>query len=71
MTRYFVAGNVWLVIALIVCLGRTYERSAPVRYSFFHSGQWLSPQAYTLLVLLPLAVGVFFLVLSWTTRSGR
>jgi hypothetical protein len=29
MTRYFVAANVWLILAVIVFLGRTFERDEP------------------------------------------
>ena len=37
MTRYFVAANVWLIIALITFLGRTHERVAASQVLIFSS----------------------------------
>jgi hypothetical protein len=44
--RYFVAGNVWLFIALATFLLRETERTGPHRVSFLGVGTWLSPGAY-------------------------
>lgn len=69
MTRYFVAGNVWLVLALLMFVGRTYERSSPTRYSIFHGGQWFSAEAYTALIALLIAISTFFFIVTWKTRN--
>ena len=70
MTRYWVTANVWLIIAAITLLGRSYERSAPTRYSFFHSGQWFSGGTYALIVFAFIAIAAFFFGLAWRTRRG-
>lgn len=70
MTRYFVAANVWLLIALVLFVGRTFERDSPLRYSVFHGGQWFSPTTYSLMVLAVLVVAAIFFLLTWKTRSN-
>ncbi len=69
MTRYFITANLWLIFAAVALLGRTYERSDPIRYSFFHGGQWFSPESYMLLVLAMIAVSAFLFFLTWKTRN--
>lgn len=71
MTRYFVAGNVWLLVALVLFVGRTYERSSPSRYSVFNGGQWFSPEAYWLLIIAAAGVAIFFFVLMWRTGGNK
>ncbi|MES2790979.1 MAG: hypothetical protein V4719_15310 [Planctomycetota bacterium] len=68
MTRYFAAANFWLAFAMLTILGRSIERSNPTLYSFFHSGQWFTPDGYTGIVIAPFALSVFFFVLTWNTR---
>jgi hypothetical protein len=65
MTKFFIAANVWLMLAVLAFIGRTYERSAPVRYSFFHNGRWLSAESYTLVVATLTAISALFFFLSW------
>ena len=62
--RYFIAGNVWLLVALALVLGRHLEREAPTRVSFLNLGNWFSPGAYGIVVVLTLAVALVFLALS-------
>lgn len=69
MTRYFVAANLWLIFAAVAVLGRTFERSNPAMYSFFHTGEWFYPGYYTLIVLALFAVSAFFFILTWKTRN--
>jgi len=69
MTRYFISANIWLLTALTLFVGRTFERDSPTRYSVFHGGQWFSPETYSLMILSVLAVSAFFFVLTWKTRS--
>lgn len=71
MTRYFAAANAWLLVAILILVGRTYERSDPTRYSVFHGGQWFSPETYALLVLIPLALSSALFFLTWKTRARR
>ena len=71
MIRYFVAANIWLVIAMILFAGRTYERTSPTRFSVFHGGQWLAPEEYLLLILVPFAISMFFFLLTWKTRDRK
>src|SRR3954462_8479023 len=60
MTKFFMAANVWLMLAILAFIGRTYERSAPVRYSFFHNVRWLSAESYTLVVATLAAISAVF-----------
>ena len=69
MTRYLVTANIWLLIALTLFVGRTYERDSPTRYSVFHGGQWFSLETYSFIILAVLAVAAFFFFLTWTTRN--
>lgn len=64
--RYFVAGNFWLFVALALLVGKTYERSAPLRYSFFGLGHWFTPFGYHLLIAL-----IFLLALAYLAGAGR
>ncbi|MFO0916856.1 MAG: hypothetical protein U0872_00875 [Planctomycetaceae bacterium] len=68
MTRYFVAANFWLLIAMLLILGRTVERQDPTFYSFFH-GQSFSPEVYGFFVLVSAGLAVCYFVLSWQTRN--
>ncbi len=67
MARYFVTGNLWLMLAVLMVLGRGIERTQPTIVSFFGSG-WLYPSTYAFLVgLCGLAASICF-VLAWKTR---
>ncbi len=48
--RYFIAGNIWLVLALVLLIGRNVARTSPTMYSYFKVGAWLYPAKYNLLV---------------------
>lgn len=63
--RYFVAGNIWLFIALAIFLLRQTERTGPWRVSFLGIGTWFDPITYNLVAFLVFCVGVVFLSLSW------
>jgi hypothetical protein len=67
--RYFVAGNVWLFIALATFLLRGTERTGPHRVSFLGVGTWLSHGAYNAVALLVLAIACAFFASAW--RSHR
>ena len=57
----FWAGNMWLIIALTLWIGKTYVRSEPTMVSFFGEGQSMYPSTYGLLVIVCLALGIYFL----------
>jgi hypothetical protein len=61
---YFVVGNSWLLMALVLWLGRNAVRYAPTRYSFFGVGGSLSPFAYGFLILACAVIGVVLIVLA-------
>ncbi len=62
--RYFVAGNFWLFVSLVVFLSQKAERVAPTRVSFLGLGSWFRPATYNAVVLLCLAVAIAFFCLS-------
>jgi hypothetical protein len=57
-------GNAWLLIGLILVLGRVAVRNMPTRFAFFGVGAWLSPGTYNLLTALAFLLGGYFLYLS-------
>ena len=42
----FVVGNLWLLAAIVVFLGRKVARSNPLMVSFTTEGGWFYPQTY-------------------------
>ena len=68
MTRFFVMGNVWLVLTLLMVLGNHVERDQPTMVAFFGLGAWLYPETYNLLVELCVAAAVVCFTLAWKTR---
>jgi hypothetical protein len=71
MTRYFIAGNIWLAIALLLFVGKRFERNEPVQFSFFGAGRWFSEGEYAALVYGTFTVSVVFFVLSAITRPKQ
>jgi len=66
--RYFIAGNIWLVLALVLLVGRNVARSSPTMYSFFKVGAWLYPATYNLIVLAAVVLGILML---WWGRCAE
>ncbi|HQI28834.1 MAG TPA: hypothetical protein PLT20_12180 [Sedimentisphaerales bacterium] len=66
-----VVGNVWLVITLVLVLGRCFARTEPVMYSFFHVGGWYHPGEYHGIVGLCLCIAIAHLVLSVVADRKR
>ncbi|HEY3282292.1 MAG TPA: hypothetical protein VGN26_08475 [Armatimonadota bacterium] len=61
MTFYFIAANVWLLLALVLFLGRTSVTTAlPVYYRFMGVGGLLSATEYNLGILLCVVVAAIF-----------
>lgn len=58
---YLLLGNLWLLAALVLYLGRVAVRYQPTRYSFFGIGGWLSPFAYGLLIAACIIIGLAFI----------
>lgn len=60
-SRYFAAGNLWTVFAVLTFMGQKKEQSSPEMYSFFGVGRWFSPNEYNLLIVtMILAAAVCF-----------
>jgi hypothetical protein len=58
-----VIGNLWLLGALALVLGRHLARTEPTMYSFLQSGAWFYPETYdTWIILCVLAALVHFVV---------
>ena len=67
-----IVGNVWLMAALALVLGRHLERTEPMMYSFMQCGDWYSPETYNLWIGLCVAVAVAHFILSffaWRKRA--
>lgn len=65
MVRYFVTGNIWLILSLIAWAGRTFERGDPLMYSFVGIGRYFYPIEYLALTLAPLVLAAANFVLYW------
>lgn len=59
---YFVLGNVWLLAAMGLWLGRNLHTLEPVRYSFFGVGGPHSPLAYQSMILVCVVIGVALVI---------
>ena len=70
MLRYFVAGNIWAVCALLMILVRKAWRTGPTRYTFFGFGS-LSPPQYNFLILCCVVMAVVFFFITWKTRENK
>ena len=71
MLRYFIAGNVWSVMVILLVLGRKAWRAGPTRYTFFGAGS-LSPTEYNSVILFCITAAAIFFILAWrTTQEGK
>ena len=72
---YLVLGNVWLLVALAVYVGRTLERGRPAMYSVYGVGRWFTPSEYEFLVLGPAILGIALTSLAirqaWKLRRAQ
>jgi hypothetical protein len=71
MSRYFMAGNVWLAFAVFASVGRTVEQSEFVKYSFFGTGRWFSPSEYSMFLGTLLAAAMACFALHWRSVCRR
>ncbi len=67
MLRYFIAGNLWLFLAVVLLIGREPWRTAPVRYGFLGVGSLGA--SYNLVVAFCVTVAAIFFILAY--RTGR
>ncbi len=67
MARFFITGNVWLLVALLLTLGSHVERTEPTCVSFFGVGAWFDPGTYNVLITLCIIAAVCCLTLAWKT----
>jgi len=72
---YVVLGNVWLLIALALYVGKTYEPGSPPMYSVYGVGRWFTAGEYELIVLAPAALGMAFMCLgirqAWHLKGAK
>jgi len=59
MWQYFVIGHGWLLISLLLIIGKQIMRTQPTMYAFFGIGTWLYSGMYNVLVLAVFAVAVW------------
>jgi phosphotransferase system glucose/maltose/N-acetylglucosamine-specific IIC component len=71
MTRYFVAANIWLGLALVAIFGCTNRNTmqSPTARSSFLSGPDIDASSYTFIVVAMFAISTFFFILTWMTRK--
>lgn len=68
MLRYFVAGNVWAILAVALTVGRKAWRTQPARYEFFGYGS-LDPTGYNLIIAFCVTATAIFFLLAWKTHG--
>ena len=66
MLRYFVTGNLWLLLAVVLLIGREPWRTSPVCYGFLGVGS-LTAVGYNLVVAFCVIVAAVFLLLAYRT----
>lgn len=69
MSQYFLAGNLWLIFAVIAFVGRKTVRVMPVYEQFFGVGRDFTPNEYTTLIAGLVSAAMVCFVLQW--RSSR
>ncbi|MBN1124236.1 MAG: hypothetical protein JXA82_04450 [Sedimentisphaerales bacterium] len=70
MLRYFVAGHFWLLVTLLLLIGRKAWRAGPTRYSCFGAGSF-TPTVYNLILLGTLVITIGCFVVMWKTCDYR
>jgi CBS-domain-containing membrane protein len=69
MTRYFIAANIWLALAIVAILGCTNRNTMQAARSSFLSGPDIDASCYTFIVVALFAISALFFVLTWMTRK--
>ena len=70
MLRYFIAGNLWMFLGILLLIGREAWRSGPVRYGFLGVGS-LSAAVYNLVVAFCVIAAAIFFLLAWKTQPKQ
>ena len=71
MARYFIAANIWLVLAVLAIFGCTNVSLVPElapENAVFGMGR-IHSSTYTLMVLAMVALSATFFILAWKTRK--
>ena len=72
MKAYFIAANFWAAVALVIHMGRHFERSGPTMYSFLGVGRWFEPTEYNCLVAVPVVFAcACFMLWAMSSRSRK
>jgi hypothetical protein len=66
-----IVGNLWLLAAVALLLGKTVARTQPVMYSFFDIGAWLYPSTYNVIVMFCGLLSLGFFAFAWRGRPGH
>ena len=66
MLRYFIAGNLWIFLGILLLVGREAWRTGPVCYGFLGAGS-LSAAVYNLIVAFCVIAAAIFFLLAWKT----
>jgi hypothetical protein len=71
MLRYFVAGNLWIFLAVVLVVGREAWRSAPGRYGFAGIESSLTAASYNSIVAFCVTAAAIFFLLAWKTHDKK
>ena len=66
----FLLGGVWLLLALVVLLGKKVARTEPLMYAFFGLGGYRYPDSYNAVVVLSVVLGLGCVWLGWMGARG-
>ena len=69
---YFLTGNLWLIVALFLLMGKHQVRTEPTMYSFFGSSVgsgWIEPNTYDGYVLFAFGAAAVSFVLAFRKRN--
>jgi hypothetical protein len=71
MLRYFVAGNLWLLLAVVLVLGRELWRTGPALYGFAGVEGSLTAVSYNAIVAFCVTAAAIFFLLAWKTHDRQ
>ncbi|MHC4517740.1 MAG: hypothetical protein ACYTAS_04060 [Planctomycetota bacterium] len=71
MLRYFIAGNLWAFLAVVLILGREGWRTQPARYGFMGIQGAFSAASYNLIVAFCVTAATIFFLLAWKTHEKK
>jgi hypothetical protein len=69
MTRYFIAANIWLGLAIVAIFGCTNRNTISMARSSFLNGPDMDASRYTFIVVTMFAISAVFFVLTWMARK--